>query len=96
MFRAGLMVIGIAASWAGLAQAADDWKARLNPTERTCLDRIEKTEGPISGMKTVKTTDRSGGFDLLLEVDRRGAPIHIRCQGTTRDGAAEITDVTRE
>ena len=76
--------------------AAEDWRSRLNPTERACLERIEATEGQISEIKTVQASDRPGTFSLLLEVDRAGEPVKFRCQGTMRLGGEQVTDVTRE
>lgn len=90
------ILVGIAITACGVAAAAESWEARLSPTERTCLDRIRKSEGAISGLRTTKTVNRPGGFDLLLEVERAGGTINIRCQGARRDGADEVTDVTRE
>ncbi|MGY3512175.1 hypothetical protein ACVIQY_005150 [Bradyrhizobium sp. USDA 3051] len=96
MVRTSMLLAGLLVSFSAHARAAEDWKNRLNPTERACLERIETTEGQISGIRTVQAIDRPGAFSLLLEVDRAGGPVKLRCQGTMRPGGEQVTDVTRE
>jgi hypothetical protein len=96
MFRTTMLLAGLLVSFSVHATAAEDWRSRLNPTERACLERIEATEGQISEIKTVQASDRPGTFSLLLEVDRAGEPVKFRCQGTMRLGGEQVTDVTRE
>lgn len=96
MVRTTMLLTGLLVGFSVHGTAADDWRNRLNPTERACLERIETTEGQISGIRTVQAIDHPGSFSLLLEVDRAGGPVKIRCQGTTRPGGEQVTDVTRE
>ena len=51
MFRTTMLLAGLLVSFSVHATAAEDWRSRLNPTERACLERIEATEGQISEIK---------------------------------------------
>jgi hypothetical protein len=40
MFRTTMLLAGLLVSFSVHATAAEDWRSRLNPTERACLERI--------------------------------------------------------
>lgn len=92
------ILIVVAALLHGGAAAADDFREGLDPTARACLAHIEKSEGQIAGLKVVSSPAPSdGSFSILLRVERAGSePVNIRCQGTSKQGAPDVADITRE